>query len=80
MQFYFISTFYSSSSYDITCDSPTGGGLYSKVEMQSKAKKLKKTLQVHRYSSSAQKTKFEDLQSEICVGVEGCLGHPTLMV
>ena len=43
---------------------------------QRKVIGLKKTLQVHRCSSSAQKTKFEDLQTEICVGVEGCLGHP----
>ena len=45
-------------------------------QIKEKVKRLKKTLQVHRYSSSAKKTKFEDLQTEVGVGVEGCLGHP----
>jgi hypothetical protein len=29
-----------------------------------------------RIFHSAQKEKFEGLQTEICVGIEGCPGHP----
>ena len=35
---FFFRTTYSCILYDITCDSPTGGVLYLKVEMQIKAK------------------------------------------
>ena len=61
-------------------NTPTGGKIYLQLEMQIKTKTnvktVKQMLQVHRYSSSAQKTKFEDFQTEVGVGVEGCLGHP----
>ena len=45
------------------------------MQSNDKVKGVKKTLPVHRCSSSAQKTKFEDLQTEICVGAEGCFEH-----
>jgi hypothetical protein len=60
----------------------TGGTLYSNVEVQLKRKQ--KDTQKNAPSSyifyRPQKTKFEDLQPEIRVGVEGCMGNPKLIL
>jgi hypothetical protein len=37
-------------------------------------------IQVYRLSHSARKAEFENLQTEISVGVEGCLWHPQAYV
>jgi hypothetical protein len=46
------------------------------ISKQTKTKRHTKRQQICRLSSNADKIEFEDLQTDICVGLERCLWNP----